>query len=66
MTEKVKVLRQNKIYADIQIVFTIVCFRLGSKVLYTCLDKGGNRAILLSPMTVIHNLEDIMPSKQQE
>jgi len=66
MTETVKVLRKNQISADIQIVFTIVCFRLGSKMLFTCLDKGGNRAILLSPTTVIYNPEDIRPIKQQE
>jgi len=66
MTTRVKVLRKNQTYADIQIVFTIVCSRLESKVLFTCLDKGGNRVILLSPTTVIHNLENMRPSKQQE
>ena len=66
MTTRVKVLRKNQISADIQIVFTIVCFRLGSKMLSTCLDNGGNRAILLSPKTVIYNTEDIRLSKQQE
>ena len=43
MTEQVKVLRKNQIYADIQRVFTIVRFKWTMPNRETYVVKGGQR-----------------------